>query len=150
MRALIQRVKSASVTVENEIISSINNGILLFVALHADDTNKDFDYIINKTINLRIFENKEGNFDKSLLDLNLDLLIVSQFTLYGDTRKGRRPSFTRSMPVSQARLYFKEFIKRFENVYSNIKTGKFQAMMDVSLVNDGPVTIMIDSDKDFY
>ncbi len=150
MRGLIQRVKSASVTVEKEVISSINKGILLFVAIHEDDTNKDFDYIINKTLNLRIFENEDGNFDKSLLDLNLDLLIVSQFTLYGDTRKGRRPSFSRSMPVSKAKLYFKEFIKRFKHEYPNIKTGKFQAMMDISLINDGPVTIFLDSDRKFY
>ena len=150
MRALIQRVKSASVTVENEIISSVNNGILLFVAIHEDDTNKDFDYIISKTVNLRIFENEKGQFDKSVLDLNQEILIVSQFTLYGDTRKGRRPSFSRSMPVSKAKLYFNEFIKRFKQEYPNIKTGKFQAMMDVSLVNDGPVTIFLDSDKKFY
>jgi len=150
MRALIQRVKSASVIVNNETISEINSGILLFAALETDDSNDEFDYIINKTLNLRIFENEEGMFDKSLLDVNGDLLIVSQFTLYADTRRGRRPSFTRSMPVHQAKLYFKAFIKRFKKEYPNLKEGKFQAMMEVKLINDGPVTIILDSNKDFY
>jgi D-tyrosyl-tRNA(Tyr) deacylase len=150
MRAIIQRVKSASVKVNNKEISSINKGILLFVALHRDDNNDDFDYIINKVLNLRIFENEEGKFDKSLNELNFEILIVSQFTLYGDTRKGRRPSFTRSMPVNQAKLYYYSFIKKFKAIYPNIKEGKFQAMMSVELINDGPVTVILDSNKNFY
>jgi D-tyrosyl-tRNA(Tyr) deacylase len=150
MRGLIQRVKSASVIVEDQIISEIKSGILLFVALETNDNNKDFDYIIDKTLNLRIFENEEGLFDKSLLDVNGELLIVSQFTLYADTRRGRRPSFTRSMPVNQAKIYFKGFVNRFKLKFPDLKEGQFQAMMEVSLINDGPVTIMIDSNKDFY
>ena len=150
MRALIQRVKKAEVVVDEEVIASIEKGLLLFVALHTDDTKDDFNYIINKALNLRIFENDKGLFDKSVKDLNLEILVVSQFTLYGDTRKGRRPSFTRSMPVSQAKLYFKEFMRMFKEIYPDVKSGKFQAHMEVSLINDGPVTVFLDSNKEFY
>jgi len=150
MRALIQRVKSAAVVVDNKAVSEINKGILLFVALEENDNNDDFDYIINKTLNLRIFENEEGMFDKSLLDVKGELLIVSQFTLYADTRRGRRPSFTRSMPVNQAKVYFKGFINKFKKSFPELKQGMFQAEMEVKLINDGPVTIMIDSNKEFY
>jgi D-tyrosyl-tRNA(Tyr) deacylase len=150
MRGVIQRVKKASVTVEGKLISEIENGILLFAAIHSDDLDKDFDYIINKTINLRIFENDSGLFDKSLLDISGELLIVSQFTLYGDTRKGRRPSFTRAMNIKDAKINFSKFIDRFKDKFPNLKTGVFQAMMDVSLINDGPITIILDSNKDFY
>lgn len=150
MRCIIQRVKEACVLVDNSIISKINKGILIFVAIHQTDKTEDIDYTINKCLNLRIFENEEGLFDKSIIDTNYEVLIVSQFTLYGDTRKGRRPSFSRSMDVKNAKEFYDIFIEKFKNSYLNIKCGQFQAMMEVSLINDGPVTIIVDSNKEFY
>lgn len=150
MRSVIQRVKNASVSINGDIYSQINKGILLFVAIHQNDKIEDIDYTINKCLNLRIFENEDGLFDKSITDTNYEILIVSQFTLYGDTRKGRRPSFSRSMDVKNAKEFYDLFIEKFKKNYSNIKCGQFQAMMDVSLINDGPVTIIVDSNKEFY
>ncbi len=150
MRSVIQRVKNASVSINGDIYSQINKGILLFVAIHQNDKIEDIDNTINKCLNLRIFENEDGLFDKSITDTNYEILIVSQFTLYGDTRKGRRPSFSRSMDVKNAKEFYDLFIEKFKKNYSNIKCGQFQAMMDVSLINDGPVTIIVDSNKEFY
>ncbi len=150
MRSVIQRVKSASVSVNGDIFSQINKGILIFVAIHQTDKTEDIEYTINKCLNLRIFENEEGLFDKSIIDTNYEILIVSQFTLYGDTRKGRRPSFSRSMDVKSAKEFYDIFVKKFKENYLNIKCGQFQAMMEVSLINDGPVTIIVDSNKEFY
>lgn len=150
MRSVIQRVKSASVSINGNVFSQINKGILIFVAIHQNDKTEDIDYTINKCLNLRIFENEDGLFDKSITDTNYEVLIVSQFTLYGDTRKGRRPSFSRSMDVKNAKEFYDLFVEKFTKSYSNIKCGQFQSMMEVSLINDGPVTIIVDSNKDFY
>lgn len=148
MRAVIQRVKEASVIINGDTFAKIGKGILLFAALKDDDSEKDMDYIVKKTLELRIFENDKGKFDYSLKELDLELLIVSQFTLYGDTKNGRRPSFTKAMNVRDASINFYQFIKKFKESYPNrVQNGVFQAMMDISLINDGPVTILLDSEQ---
>ncbi|MBN2694456.1 D-tyrosyl-tRNA(Tyr) deacylase [bacterium] len=148
MRAVIQRVKEASVIINGDTFAKIGKGILLFAALKDDDSEKDMDYIVKKTLELRIFENDKGKFDHSLKELDLELLIVSQFTLYGDTKNGRRPSFTKAMNVRDASINFYQFIKKFKDAYPNrVQNGVFQAMMDISLINDGPVTILLDSEQ---
>ncbi len=149
MRAVVQRVKSASVTVEGELISSTGNGLLILVGFHSTDTHDDSDYIITKCINLRIFEDSNGLMNLSVSETGGEILVVSQFTLYGDARKGRRPSFSDSMPPAKAELFYSEFLERFREKFPPVRSGKFQADMDVSLVNSGPVTILLDSKKQF-
>ncbi len=147
MRAVVQRVKEASVIINGDVFAKIGKGILLFAALKEDDSEKDMDYIVKKTLELRVFENEIGKFDYSLKDLDLELLIVSQFTLYGDTKNGRRPSFIKAMNVRDASINFYQFIKKFKDAHPNkVQNGVFQAMMDISLINDGPVTIILDSE----
>ncbi|MDN3509029.1 MAG: D-aminoacyl-tRNA deacylase [Candidatus Neptunochlamydia sp.] len=145
MRALIQRVKEAKVTVKNEIIGSIDQGLLLFLGIHKDDDASKIFWLVEKVINLRIFEDKQGKMNRSLQDVAGKLLIVSQFTLYGDCNAGRRPSFTETMPPDQAEKIYEGFIARGKELLGemNIATGKFGAEMAVSLVNDGPVTFLI-------
>jgi len=145
MRALIQRVKEAKVTVENEIVGSIDQGLLLFLGIHKGDDASKISYLVEKVINLRIFEDEQGKMNRSLLDVRGKLLIVSQFTLYGDCSTGRRPSFTETMPPDQAEKIYEAFIARGKELLgeTNIATGKFGAEMAVSLVNDGPVTFLI-------
>jgi D-tyrosyl-tRNA(Tyr) deacylase len=149
MRAVIQRVKYANVKVEKKIISEIGHGILLFVAIGKGDNEKDFEYISNKLFNLRIFEDEKSLFNRSLIDVKGELLIVSQFTLYGDCRKGRRPSFDQAEKVEQSRILYKRFVDfiKSENKNITIKEGVFQAYMEVNIVNDGPVTFILDSRK---
>ncbi|QQK07801.1 D-aminoacyl-tRNA deacylase [Miniphocaeibacter halophilus] len=148
MRAIVQRVKEASVKVDNEIIGEINQGFLVFVAVNVDDELKDIDYIKNKVMNLRIFEDEEGKMNKSIMDIEGEFLVVSQFTLYGDARKGNRPSFINSAKHEKANEYYELFVEKLKND-SNLKveTGKFAADMEISLINDGPVTIQLDSSK---
>ncbi|MEG0376921.1 MAG: D-aminoacyl-tRNA deacylase [Eubacterium sp.] len=150
MRAVIQRVKSSEVVVDKKVIGSIGKGFNLLLGIKEDDTEKDIDYIIQKTINLRVFEDAEGKMNLSLLDVGGELLVVSQFTLYGDCRKGRRPSFFRSGPVDAAKEKYNLFVEKLkkESVVK-VETGEFQAEMEVSIVNDGPVTILLDSEKQF-
>ncbi|MCY4402777.1 MAG: D-aminoacyl-tRNA deacylase [Candidatus Poribacteria bacterium] len=149
MRAVIQRVKSACVTVESKLVSEIDTGLLIFLGIAHDDTQAELDYIANKVANLRIFEDADGKMNCSLLDIGGSALVVSQFTLYGDCRKGRRPSFiTAARPEVASELYEK-FITTLEQLNVPTKGGTFQAMMDVQLINDGPVTILLDSDKQF-
>ncbi len=150
MRAVIQRVQSSSVTVDGEVIAEIGRGFNLLLGIKEDDTEKDMDYIIQKTVNLRVFEDEEGKMNLSLLDVGGELLVVSQFTLYGDCRKGRRPSFSRSGPVDAAKQKYEQFIEKIkQQPVSRIETGEFQADMQVNIVNDGPVTLLLDSEKQF-
>jgi D-tyrosyl-tRNA(Tyr) deacylase len=147
VRAIIQRVNSASVAVEGEIVSSIGRGLLMLVGFHKEDTDTDSDYIISKSTGLRIFGDAEGMMNLSVSDIEGEILVVSQFTLYGDARKGKRPSFSTSMPPAEAKIFYDDFINRFRKSFSSLKSGVFAADMEVSLVNSGPVTIMLDSSK---
>ena len=147
MRALVQRVTGASVTVEDETIGSIGPGLVVFIAITSADDAADADYLANKIANLRIFPDDDGRFDRSALDLGAELLIVSQFTLYADTRKGRRPSFTDAAPPEQAEALFAKTVEMFRTTGLKVETGRFQAHMLVNITNDGPVTIYIDSDE---
>ncbi len=150
MRALIQRVSQAAVSVEGETVGSITKGLVVFVGIHQDDDSEDVAYVVNKTVNLRVFNSRDGSdnagrFDLSALDLSADLLVISQFTLYGDTRRGRRPSFSHAMHPENAATLFDRTLHSFRKTGLRVQTGQFQANMQVSIHNDGPVTIMIDS-----
>ncbi|MDY6896428.1 MAG: D-aminoacyl-tRNA deacylase [Thermotogota bacterium] len=149
MRAVVQRVSSASIEIENQVVSSILNGILAFIGFHLEDTAKDLDIIADKILNLRIFNDSDNLMNLSLFDIEGELLIVSQFTLYGDARKGRRPSFSNAMPPDKALNFYNEFIDVCKNRYERVKHGVFQADMNISLINSGPVTILLDSSKAF-
>ncbi len=149
MRAVVQRVKSASVTVERKLVSEIRGGLLIFLGVAQEDTSADVDYLANKIANLRIFEDDEGRMNRSLLDVGGEALVVSQFTLYGDCRKGRRPSFIAAARPEKADALYQEFMDAITQIGVPVKAGVFQAMMDVGLVNDGPVTMMLDSSKLF-
>ena len=145
MRILLQRVNSASVKIADSIVGEIKEGLLCFVGISADDESEDIDYIVNKTLGLRIFNNKDGKFDFSIKDVCGELLIVSQFTLYANTQKGKRPSFKNAMPPIEASILFEEVVQKFRSSGLKVETGQFQEEMEVSLVNHGPVTLMIDS-----
>ncbi len=145
MRAVLQRVSSASVSIEGVSVASIGRGLLVLAAVGRDDTDADAAYVVDKTVNMRIFPDDAGRFDRSLLDVGGSLLVVSQFTLYGDTRRGRRPSFTDAAAPADAASRFADLVERFRNAGAAVETGRFQEMMDVTLVNDGPVTIIVDS-----
>ena len=149
MRAVIQRVSRAKVSVDGEIVGKLGRGILILLGVSAKDTENEADYVLNKTLNLRIFEDADEKMNLSLLDTGGELLVVSQFTLYGDTRKGRRPSFIEAAAPSEANRLYEYFGREARKQIKKVETGKFQAMMNVELVNDGPVTILIDSDKNF-
>ena len=149
MRAVVQRVNSASVTVDGKPISEIGEGLLIFHGVAQEDTSADLDYLTNKIANLRVFEDDEGRMNRSLLEIGGEALVVSQFTLYGDCRKGRRPSFIDAAPPDKAEALYQQLIQALSNLGIPVKSGIFQAMMDVKLVNDGPVTILLDSAKLF-
>ena len=149
MRAVIQRVKSASVTVEGEVVSEIRKGLLVFLGVAQEDTPADVDYMASKIANLRIFEDDEGRMNLSILDVGGEALVVSQFTLYGDCRKGRRPSFIHAARPEKADPLYQAFMDEISRLGVPVKAGIFQAMMDVELINDGPVTMMLDSNKLF-
>ncbi|GAB4202522.1 MAG: D-aminoacyl-tRNA deacylase [Bacteroidia bacterium] len=146
MRCLIQRVQESKVIVENKITGQINLGLLVFLAIGKDDTEKDIEWMSKKIVNLRIFNDDNGKMNKSILDVNGELLIVSQFTLYGDAQKGNRPSFAESAAPEKAKHYYELFIQQCEQLLNKkVQTGIFAADMKVHLINDGPVTIWIDS-----
>ncbi|RAK10377.1 D-tyrosyl-tRNA(Tyr) deacylase [Halanaerobium saccharolyticum] len=149
MRAVVQRVKSAKVEVEAEITGKIDSGLLVFLGIGKEDNQKDADYLLEKIMNLRIFEDEDEKLNLSALDLNKDLMLVSQFTLFGDCRQGRRPSFFEAASPAKAEKIYNYFVESAKESELKIETGKFQTMMDVSLVNDGPVTILVDSKKNF-
>lgn len=145
MRALIQRVKRAKVTVDGEVTGEIGKGIVVLLGITHGDTEKDAEFLAEKIANLRIFPGEKSSFDFSVLDADGSILAVSQFTLYGSTEKGRRPDFTASAKPEQAKALYELFIKKVQEKGLKVATGRFQAMMDVELVNDGPVTFMLES-----
>ena len=149
MRAVIQRVTSAKVTVGNRQTGAIGEGLLVLLGVHKDDEQKDITWLADKIINLRIFEDDDDKMNYSLKDTGGSMLIVSQFTLLADCRKGRRPSWSEAAPPDKARKMYEEFIQVVANSGITTATGEFQAMMEVSLVNSGPVTILLDSHKKF-
>jgi len=149
MRAVLQRVSRAKVTVEGETVGRIGRGILVLLGVAGGDTEKDAIYLLEKTLNIRIFEDAAEKMNLSLLDVKGELLVVSQFTLYGDTRKGRRPSFIEAAPPEKANSLYELFTSEARKQIETVQTGRFQAMMSVELVNDGPVTILLDSKKLF-
>lgn len=147
MRAVVQRVSRARVTVDEQIVGEIERGLLVLLGVAETDTNEDANHISDKILNLRIFEDADNKMNLSLLDINGELLVVSQFTLYGDTRRGRRPSFINAAAPDKGRELYEYFVARSREQIAKVETGQFQAMMDVELVNDGPVTIILDSEK---
>ncbi len=147
MRAIVQKVKKASVSIEGELYSSINSGLLVFIAVTHTDTEKDKDYMIDKILGLRIFEDQEGKMNLSLDDVGGEIMVISQFTLYGDVRRGKRPSFTRSAGGDFAENMYLDFVEGIRAGGYDVKTGEFGADMKVQLINDGPVTIQLDSEK---
>lgn len=147
MRAVIQRVSRAQVIVEGNVTGEIAAGVVVLLGVGSEDTSEDVAYITEKIANLRIFEDDLGKMNRSLLETEGSALVVSQFTLYGDTRGGRRPSFTRAAAPEQARPLYEEFVARLGGLGIRVETGIFQAMMSVELTNDGPVTILLDSEK---
>ena len=149
MRAVVQRVSRSEVTVDGRITGKINKGLLVLLGVTHGDTSKDVDYIVDKTINLRIFEDENDKMNLSLKDIDGEMLAVSQFTLYGDCRKGRRPSFTNAAAPEEADKLYQEFVKKVSEQGINTETGEFGAHMMVDLVNDGPVTILLESNKSF-
>ena len=144
MRLVVQRVSSASVVVEDQRISAISNGLLVLVGIHKDDTFKAAEYLARKLLRLRIFQDQDDKMNLSLQDVDGELLLVSQFTLYGDTTKGNRPSFIDAMRPEQAAPFFDAFVQLMHKIYSKVQTGQFGAHMKVHLINDGPVTILIE------
>ncbi|MDN5341463.1 D-aminoacyl-tRNA deacylase [Oceanotoga sp. DSM 15011] len=150
MRAVVQRVEEAKVKVNEEVTGKIKQGLLLLLGISNDDDIKDIKWLADKIMNLRIFEDKDGKMNLSLLETGGELLIVSQFTLYGDCRKGRRPSFTESAPPEKANEIYLQFLDYVKSNYNiNLQTGKFQTEMKVHLINDGPVTFILESKKTF-
>ena len=149
MRAVVQRVSSSRVTVDNVVTGEINQGLLVLLGVTHEDTSKDVDYMIDKVLNLRIFEDENGKMNLSLKDINGELLIVSQFTLYGDWRKGRRPGFSDAARPEVAIPLYEEFIEKARKQDIKVGTGKFGADMMVDIANNGPVTILLDSQKNF-
>jgi D-tyrosyl-tRNA(Tyr) deacylase len=145
MKALLQRVTSASVTIDGEVVGSIGRGLVVFVGVADGDSPKDADYLAQKLVNLRIFADAAERFNLSALDIKAELLLVSQFTLLADTRKGRRPSFTEAAPPPQAEALFEQFVDEAKASGLKVATGRFQQYMQVEIHNDGPVTIMLDS-----
>ena len=149
MRAIVQRVKEASVTVDETKVSEISKGLLIFLGIGKEDATSDLEYLVDKVLGLRIFEDHNKKMNLSLLDIKGELLVVSQFTLYGDVRKGRRPSFSDSAAPELGEEFYRLFIEKARSSNILVKEGIFGADMKVSLLNDGPVTILLDSKKVF-
>ena len=149
MRSVVQRVDRAMASIEDKIISSIGKGILVFLGIEKGDSHNDADYLHEKIINLRIFEDAERKMNLSLLDISGEMLVVSQFTLLGDCRKGRRPSFISAEEPEEAKKLYEYFINRAKGKINHVGAGEFQAMMKIESVNDGPVTMLLDSRKIF-
>lgn len=149
MRAVVQRVTKGQVTVEGEVIGAIGKGFVVLLGIGRDDTSHDIEYLVDKIVNLRVFDDAAGKMNCSLLDVGGELLAISQFTLYGDCRKGRRPSFIAAAAPEEAVLLYNEFVKKVATYGIAVATGRFQALMQVDIHNDGPVTLLIDSKKEF-
>ncbi|MFZ5989808.1 MAG: D-aminoacyl-tRNA deacylase [Bacillota bacterium] len=149
MRAVVQRVTYSKVTVDGQVVGEIKNGLMVLLGVGAEDTDKDIEYLADKIINLRIFEDQDEKMNLSLKDVGGQLLVVSQFTLYGDCRKGKRPSFDKAAKPALAEELYERFLEVCRGYGVKVETGKFQAMMMVEIHNDGPVTMLIDSKKEF-
>lgn len=149
MKIVVQRVDKAKVTVGKRVISMIGKGILVFLGIEKGDDKTDADYLLGKVMTLRIFEDSEGKMNLSLLDVSGEMLVVSQFTLLGDCRKGRRPSFVRAEDPEGAKLLYEYFINRGREKMKGVSGGEFQAMMKIKMINNGPVTILLESRKVF-
>lgn len=147
MKALLQRVSGASVSVAEEVVGRIGRGLVIFVGVANGDTEKDAQYLARRTVNLRLFSDEVGRFNLSALDIQGELLLVSQFTLLADTKKGRRPSFTDAAPPTQAEQLFEQFVGQVRATGLKVETGRFQQYMQVEIHNDGPVTILLDSKR---
>ena len=147
MRALLQRVTQASVVVEGSVVGEIGAGLLILLGVAKPDTAADAALLADKVLNLRVFADAEGKMNRSLLDTQGSLLVVSQFTLYGDCRKGRRPGFDAAAPADQARALYESFVEIARRSGLRVETGVFQAHMEVALVNDGPVTLMLETNE---
>lgn len=149
MRVVVQRVTSSKVIVENKIVGSINKGFNLLIGISKEDTIEDLIYVRDKVLNLRVFEDDNNKLNLSLLDVKGEILAISQFTLYGDCRKGRRPNFMNAMAGEEANSLYEEFLRILRETGLKVEKGVFGANMQVDIVNDGPVTILIDSKKEF-
>ncbi len=145
MRAVIQRVTSSSVTVEDDLVGRIGKGLLVLLGVATSDTSDDAKYLADKIVNLRIFEDEHHKLNLSLIDTGGEMMVVSQFTLLGDCKKGRRPSFVKAAPPELANELYQQFVERVRQKGVIVKTGRFQAMMEVSLTNNGPVTLIVES-----
>jgi len=149
VKALLQRVNEASVSVAGEVVGRIGQGLVVFVGVASGDTAKDAPSLAQRTVNLRIFADEAGKFNLSILDIKGELLVVSQFTLLADTRKGRRPSFIEAAPPALAEELFEQFVQQARTTGLKVETGRFQQHMQVEIHNDGPVTILLDSRDKF-
>ena len=149
MRAVIQRVSRASVTVDGAVVGAIERGLLVFLGVGKDDTQKGIDFVADKIAHLRIFEDTEGKMNLSVTDIGGKVLLISQFTLFGDCRKGRRPDFTAAGPPDMAKRLYEQTIETIKAKAVPVQTGVFAAHMDIEAVNDGPVTLILDSKKEF-
>jgi len=150
MRAVVQRVSRAEVRVDGKVVGKIGKGILVLLGVGQDDNDQDLQWMADKVVNLRIFEDENEKMNLSVLDVGGQVLVVSHFTLYGDCRKGKRPSYSSAASPADAERMYNEFVKTIESRYGiKVETGVFQAMMEVDLVNDGPVTLLLDSKKTF-
>ncbi|GMG97827.1 D-aminoacyl-tRNA deacylase [Tepidimicrobium xylanilyticum] len=149
MRAVVQRVAKANVKVKGNVVGEISKGLLVFLGVGEDDSEKDLEYMVDKVLGLRIFEDENNKMNLSVMDIGGELLVVSQFTLYGDVRKGKRPSFTSSAYPELAEEIYEQFIEKCREKGIRTEKGVFGAHMEVSILNDGPVTILIDSKKVF-
>jgi len=147
VKALLQRVSGASVSVAGEVVGRIGRGLVIFVGVANGDTEKDAQYLAQRTVNMRLFSDEAGRFNLSALDIQGELLLVSQFTLLADTKKGRRPSFTEAAPPTQAEQLFEQFAGQVRATGLKVETGRFQQYMQVEIHNDGPVTILLDSKR---
>ena len=145
MKALLQRVTGSTVSIAGEVVGEIERGLVVLIGVADGDTERDAQYLVEKTINLRLFSDETGKFNLSTRDVNGELLLVSQFTLLADTRKGRRPSFTRAAPPAQAEELFAHFVEKAHASGLKVATGRFQQYMQVEIHNDGPVTVLLDS-----
>ena len=149
MKIVLQRSKNASVSIKNQIVGKINHGLVLLVSFTDNDDSKIIDYMVDKVLNLRIFDDENGVMNKSIIDTNGSILSISQFTLYADTSKGRRPSYIKALKQDKARKLYDEFNNKLKNKNIKVETGKFKEDMQVSLINDGPVTIILERENNY-
>jgi D-tyrosyl-tRNA(Tyr) deacylase len=149
MRAVVQRVCSSRVLVEDNVAGEIQKGLVVLLGVSNEDTEKDAEYLASKVVNLRVFDEEDGKMNLSLLNIKGELLVVSQFTLYGDCRKGRRPSYDKAAAPEKAESLYETFVQYCREFNINVQTGRFQTEMMVEIFNDGPVTLLLDSKKEF-